>query len=87
LLALVRDRDVTAIVVEHRDQFAGFGVEYIEAALSAPARMLVVVEVADLKDDLVRDRTGLLMSLCARPCGRGVARNKAAAAMNAIRAA
>ena len=34
-LALLRDPDVTTIVVEHRDRFARFGAEYVEAALSA----------------------------------------------------
>ncbi len=33
-LALLRDVQVSAIVVEHRDRFACFGVEYVEAALT-----------------------------------------------------
>jgi predicted site-specific integrase-resolvase len=86
-LALLRDPDVTVIVVEHRDRFARFGVEYIEAALSAQQRKLVVVEEAELEDGLVRDMTELLTSFCARLYGRRAAKNKAAAAMNAIRAA
>jgi len=86
-LALLRDPAVTAIVVEHRDRFARFGVEDIEAALSAQDRKLVVVEEAELEDDLVRDMTELLTSFCARLYGRRVAKNKAAAAMSAIRAA
>jgi predicted site-specific integrase-resolvase len=86
-LALLRDPSVTAIVVEHRDRFARFGVEYTEAALSAQDRMLVVVEEAELEDDLVRDMTELLTSLCARLYGRRAAKDKAAAAMSAIRAA
>ena len=35
LKRLLADLDVTVIVVEHRDWLARFGVEYIEAALSA----------------------------------------------------
>jgi predicted site-specific integrase-resolvase len=35
LLTLLRDPDVTTIVVEHTDRFARFGPEYIEAVLSA----------------------------------------------------
>jgi predicted site-specific integrase-resolvase len=34
-LALLRDPAVSSIVVEHRDRFARFGGEYVEAALSA----------------------------------------------------
>jgi hypothetical protein len=33
---------VSVIVVEHRDRFARFGAEYVEAALSAQGRRLVV---------------------------------------------
>jgi len=32
LLALLCDPDVTTVVVEHRDRFARFGAEYVEAA-------------------------------------------------------
>ena len=39
-LALLRDPSVTVIVVEHRDRFARFGAEYVEAALSAQGRRL-----------------------------------------------
>ncbi len=38
LLSLLRDPQVSVIVVEHRDRLARFGVEYIEAALSAAGR-------------------------------------------------
>ncbi|WP_242606751.1 IS607 family transposase, partial [Protofrankia symbiont of Coriaria ruscifolia] len=33
-LALLRDPQATTIVVEHRDRFARFGAEYVEAALA-----------------------------------------------------
>ena len=55
--------------------------------MSAQDRKLVVAEEADLEDDLVRDMTELLTSFCARLYGRHAAKNKAAAAMSAIRAA
>jgi putative resolvase len=35
LLTLLRDRNVMTVVVEHRDWLARFGVEYVEAVLSA----------------------------------------------------
>ena len=43
-LALLRDPSVSAIVVEHRDRFARFGAEYVEAALAASGRRLLVVD-------------------------------------------
>ncbi len=77
-LALLRDESVTTIVVEHRDRFARFGAEYVEAALAAQGRRLVVVDPAEVDDDLVRDVTEILTALCARLYGRRVAKNRAA---------
>ena len=77
-LALLRDESVITIVVEHRDRFARFGAEYVEAALSAQGRRLLVVDPAEMDDDLVRDVTEILTSLCARLYGRRAARHRAA---------
>ena len=76
-LALLKDPAVGTIVVEHRDRFARFAVEYIEAALSAQGRRLVVVDSAEVDDDLVRDMTEILTSFCARLYGRRAAANRA----------
>jgi predicted site-specific integrase-resolvase len=83
-LALLRDPAVTTIVVEHRDRFARFGAEYVEAALSAQGRRLMVMDPAEVDDDLVRDVTEILTSLCARLYGRGAAANRAARAVAAV---
>ncbi len=77
-LALLRDESVTTIVVEHRDRFARFGSEYVEAALSAPGRRLLVVDPAEVDDDPVQDVTEILTSLCARLYGRRAAKKRAA---------
>jgi len=76
-LALLRDRSIDTILVEHRDRFCRFGAEYVEAALEAQGRRLVVVDPAEVDDDLVRDATELLTSLCARLYGRRSAANRA----------
>jgi len=82
-LGLLRDPAVTTIVVEHRDRFARFGAEYVEAALSAQGRRLLVVDPAEVDDDLVRDVTEILTSLCARLYGRRAAANRAQRAVTA----
>lgn len=82
-LALLRDPAVTTIVVEHRDRFAGFGAEYVEAALAAQGRRLLVVDPAEVDDDLVRDVTEILTSLCVRRYGRRAAANRARRAVEA----
>lgn len=83
-LALLRDPQVATIVVEHRDRFARFGAEYVEAALAAQGRRLLVVDSAGVDDDdLVRDVTEILTSMCARLYGRRAAANRARRAIDA----
>ncbi|HET9655710.1 MAG TPA: IS607 family transposase [Kineosporiaceae bacterium] len=83
-LALLRDPKVTTVVVEHRDRFVRFGAEYVEAALAASGRRLLVVDPAEVDDDLVRDVTEILTSLCARLYGRRAAANRAARGVAAL---
>jgi predicted site-specific integrase-resolvase len=81
LLALLGDPEVTTIVVEHRDRFARFGAEYVEAVLSGSGRRLLVVDPAQVDDDLAGDVREILTSLCARLYGRRAAANRAARAV------
>lgn len=82
-LALLRDPTVTTIVVEHRGRFARFGAEYVEAVLTAQGRQLLVVDPDQVDDDLVRDVTEILTSLCARLHGRRAAADRARRAVKA----
>ena len=84
LMKLLADTSVSVIVVEHRDRLMRFGVEYVEAALAAQGRKLVVIDPTEVKDDLVQDMIEVLTSFCARLYGRGSAKNKAKKAIEAI---
>ena len=81
LRRLLADATVGTIVVEHRDRLARLGSEYVEAALLGAGRRLLVVDAAEVEDDLVRDMTEVLTSLCARRYGRRSARTRAARAL------
>jgi predicted site-specific integrase-resolvase len=83
ILRLLSDAAVQTIVVEHRDRLARFGSEYIEAALAACGRKLVVVDESEMKDDLVQDMVDVLTWFCARLYGRRAAKNRAAKALAA----
>jgi predicted site-specific integrase-resolvase len=83
-LALLRDPSVSAIAVEHRGRFARFGAEYVEAALAAQGRRLMVADPSEVDDDLVRDVTEILTSLCARLYGRRAAADRAARVVAAL---
>lgn len=85
LARLLRDASAAVIVVEHRDRLTRFGFEHLEAALAATGRRIVVVDDAEVEDDLVRDVTEVLTSLCARLYGRRSASRRAEAALAAAR--
>lgn len=82
-LALLGDPAVTTIVVEHRDRVC-FGAEYVEAALAAQGRRLLVVDPAEDDADLVGDVTEVLASLCARRYGRRGAADRVRRAIDAV---
>jgi len=81
LRRLLADPQVTTIVVE----LARFGVEYLDAALAAHGRRLVVADPGETTDDLVRDMIDVLTSFCARLYGRRGARNRAMRAVTATK--
>jgi putative resolvase len=83
VMRLLADPAVRTLVVEHRDRLARFGAEYIEAALAAGGRKLVVVDQAEMNDDLVQDMVDVLTSFCARLYGRRAAKNRAEKALAA----
>jgi len=83
-LGLLRDPDVTTIIVEPRYRFARFGAECVATALDAGNRRLVVIDEAEVDDDLVRDMTERMTSLCARLYGRRSAAKRAPRAMEAV---
>jgi putative resolvase len=61
-----------------------FGAEYVEAALAAEGRKLIIIDSSELKDDLVQDMMEVLTSFCARLYGRRSAKNKAKRALESI---
>ena len=83
LRKLLSDPAVTVIVVEHRDRLARFGVEHLQAALSATGRSIIVLDPDEVKEDLARDMAEVLTSMCARRYGPGSARKRADAAVRA----
>jgi len=87
LLRLLRDASVSVLVVEHRDRLARFGVEYMEALLSAQGRSLVVVNETEQKLDLVQDFIDVVTSMCSRIYGGRSATNRAKRAIAAAQEA
>jgi putative resolvase len=74
------------VVAGRRGRLARFGVGHLQAALAARGREVVILGSGEIEDDLVRDMTGVLTSLCACLCGRGGARSRALRALGCARA-
>ncbi|GAA2401628.1 IS607-like element IS1535 family transposase [Actinomadura vinacea] len=87
---LLADSKVTAVAVENKDRLGRMNVELIEAALSASGRRLVVLDEAEVDDDvdhdLERDMVEALTWFCARLYGRGSAKSRAHRALEAAAA-
>jgi len=77
--ALIGPDAVTA--VEDRDRPGRMTTAQAGAALAAHGRRLAEPAAGEIAGDLVRDRTGVLTSFCARRYGRGPVRNRAQQAL------
>lgn len=82
--ALLRDRAVMWIVVEHRGRFCWFGSAYVRAVLAAQGRELLVVDAGGVGGDLVCDITEILTSMWARWYGTRAAVNRAQRGVAAV---
>ncbi len=85
LISILKDEEVTHIIVEHRDRLVRFGFEMIEASLKADDREIIVVDEDEFKDDIVQDFVDLATSMCVRIYGRRSAKNKANKIIKAIK--
>ncbi len=86
LVGLLSDPEISIILVEHRDRLARFGVEYIEAALQAQGRQIIIANEGEQKLDLVQDFIDVVTSMCARIYGQRAAKNRARRALAATEA-
>ena len=80
---LLSDPTVHTMIVEHRERLARFGVGMVEAMLQARGGALIVIDDAEVPDDLVGDMTEILTCFCARLYGKGSAADRARRAMEA----
>lgn len=84
LLRILGNPKIQIIVVEHRDRLMRFGFAYVEAALAAQGRRVVVIDGAEKTDDMVRELHEVMVSMCARRYGKRAAKNRAKKAIEAM---
>lgn len=85
LMRLLRDHRAQTIVVEHRDRLMRFGFEYVESALAAQGRRVIVIEPDEVTDDVVRDLHEVIVSMWARLYGPRSAKNRARKVLDALK--
>jgi predicted site-specific integrase-resolvase len=77
LTALLKDKSIGVIVVEHRERLTRFGFNYLVTLLEAQGRTIEVVFPHETRDDLVEDFIAIITSMCARLYGRRGNKNRA----------
>ena len=83
---VLSDPSVGTVLVQRRDRVCRFGFDYLQAALAAHGRQVLVMDDSEIDDDLVPDMTEVLTSLCARVHGKRGARKRAQVALAAAEA-
>jgi predicted site-specific integrase-resolvase len=75
--ALLSDRLIMRLVVEHKDRLTRFGFRYIEILMQGQGRTIEVVNVAENdKEDLLHDLVSIIYPTCARLYGQRRAKRK-----------
>ena len=69
---------------EHRDRLTRFGFGYLQAAFAVQSRRIIVMNDAEIADDLVRDMTEVLTNFCAHLYGKRSAARRARAALRCV---
>ena len=77
LEALLTDKSIKVIVVEHKDRFSRFGTNFIQKLLELDGRRLEIVnEVDNDKEDLMQDFVSIVNSFCSRLYGKRNSKRK-----------
>lgn len=71
LYELLKDDSIKIIIVEHKDRFSRFGINYINLLLEKQGRKLEIInEVNNDTEDLIQDFTSIITSFCTRIYGK-----------------
>lgn len=71
LTALLNDKTIDFIIVEHNDRFSRFGFNFIKTLLNQQGRDIIVINPPQNdKDDLIEDFVSIITSFCARIYGQ-----------------
>ena len=71
LYDLLNDNEIDIIIIEHKDRFSRFGLNYIKLLLEKQNRKLEIINEANNdREDLMQDFVSIITSFCARLYGQ-----------------
>jgi len=77
LYNLLDDDSIKTIIVEHKDRFSRFGLNYIKLLLEKQGRELIIInEMDNDEDDLMQDFVSIITSFTARLYGKRRSKRK-----------
>lgn len=86
LQAVLKDKSINRIVVEHKDRFARFGIANIELLLNLDNRELIVVNnVKGDENELMEDFVSIITSFVARLYGQRRSKRKTESILKALK--
>jgi predicted site-specific integrase-resolvase len=74
LQKILKDKNVTRIIIEHKDRLTRFGYEYINTLFNG--EIVIINEVMNNEEDLIQDFTSIITSFCARIYGQRRSKRK-----------
>lgn len=81
---LLKDKDITNILVEHKDRLGRHNVQPIISALESTGRTILIANTEETEEDLVTDVLAVLTSYAAKMYGKRSAKNRAKKAVKAL---
>lgn len=71
LYELLNDDSIKIILVEHKDRFSRFGLNYIKLLLEKQGRKIIIInDINDDNEDIMQDFISIVTSFCARIYGK-----------------
>jgi predicted site-specific integrase-resolvase len=86
LYSLLKDKSINVIVVEHKDRFSRFGLNYIKLLMEEQGRKIEIINESNSDvDDLMEDFVSIITSFCARLYGKRRTKRKTEIIINELK--
>lgn len=70
------DKNYNILIIEHKDRLTRFGFNYINFLFQEQNRNIEIINMQDMKDDIMQDFVSIITSFCARIYGQRKSKRK-----------